>query len=124
MSDKHIVEHSRYLSNLLPGDVVLADQGFDVADSVAMLTATHNIPAFTRGCEQLPPADVEATQKLANVRIRVERIIGVVRQRFQTLSATGVLQKEFISQKTSKGVIIGSVGRICCAVNNVPYLTV
>ena len=76
VSDKHIVEHSR---NLLPGDVVLADRSFDVADSVAMLGATLDIPAFTRGCEQLPPSDVEATRKLANVRIHVERIIGVVR---------------------------------------------
>ena len=43
----HIVEHSGYLRNLLPGDVVLADRGFNVADSVAMLGATLDIPAFT-----------------------------------------------------------------------------
>ena len=118
-SDKHIVEHSAYLNNLLPGDVVLADRGFDVADSVAMLGATLDIPAFTRGCTQLPPSDVEATRKLANVRIHVERIIGAVRQRFQVLSATGVLQKEFISQKNSRGVVLDSVVRVCCALNNV-----
>ena len=118
VSDKHIVEHSGYLSNLLPGDV-LADRGFDVADSVAMLGATLDIPAFTRGCEQLPPSDVEATRKLANVRIHVERIIGAVRQRFQVLSATGALQKELISQKNSRGVVLDSVVRVCCALNNV-----
>ena len=61
VSDKHIVEHSGYLNNLLPGDVVLANRGFDVADSVAMLGATLDIPAFTRGCEQLAPSDVEVT---------------------------------------------------------------
>ena len=119
VSDKHIVEHSGYLNNLLPGDVVLADRGFDVADSVAMLGATLDIPAFTRGCEQLPPSEVEATRKLANVRIHVERIIGAVRQRYQVLSATGVLQKELISQKTSRGVVLDSVVRVCCALNNV-----
>ena len=119
VSDKHIVEHSGYLSNLLPGDVVLADSGFDVADSVAMLGATLDIPAFTRGCEQLPPSDVEATRKLANVRIHVERIIGAVRQRFQVLSATGALQKELISQKTSRGVVLDSIVRVSCALNNV-----
>ena len=53
VSDKHIVEHSGYLRNLLPGDVVFADQGFDVADSVAILEATVDITAFTGGCEQL-----------------------------------------------------------------------
>ena len=68
VSDKHIVEHSGYLNKLLPGDVILADRGFDVSDSVAMRGATLDIPAFTRGCEQLPPSDVEATTKfnLAN----------------------------------------------------------
>ena len=81
-----------------------------------MLGATLDIPAFTRGCEQLPPSDVEATRKLANVRIHVERIIGVVRQRFQVLSATRVLQKE---HKTSRGVVLDSVVRVCCALNNV-----
>ena len=101
VSDKYIVENSGYLRNLLPGDVVLADRGFDVADSVALQGATLDIPAFTRGCDQLAPAVVEATRKLANVRIHVERIIGAVRQRFQILSATGVIQKEFVTKKTN-----------------------
>ena len=106
-----------YKRNLHPGDVVLANLGFDVADSVAMWGATLDILAFTRDCEQLPPADVEATQKLANVRIHVERIIGAVHQRFSFYN--WVLQKESISKKSSKWVILDSVVRVCCAVNNV-----
>ena len=83
LSDKHIVECSGFLRNLLhASDVVLVDRVFDVANSVAMLGATLDIPAFTRSCEHLPPANVEATQKSANVRIQVERIIGVVHQCF------------------------------------------
>jgi len=58
--------------------VILADKGFDVADSVAMLGATLDTPAFTRGCHQLLPSEVEATRKLANVRIHVKMIIGAV----------------------------------------------
>ena len=118
-SDKHIVENSEYLQNLLPGDDVLDDGGFDVAESVALLRDTLYIPAFTRGCDQLSPADVEATRKLANVRIHVERIIGVVRQHFQILSATGVVQKELVAHKNKKGVNLDSVVRVCCAINNV-----
>ena len=75
-----------------PGDVILADRGFNVADSVALFGATLEIPTFTRGCEQLAPVDVENTRKVANVRIHVEKIIGSVRQRFQILSVTGILQ--------------------------------
>ena len=40
--------YSSFISN--GGDVVLADQGFDVADSVAILGATLDNLAFTRGC--------------------------------------------------------------------------
>ena len=119
-SDKYIVENSGYLRNLKPGDVVLADRGFDVADSLALYGATLDIPAFTRGCNQLAPVDVENTRKIANVRIHVERIIGSVRQRFQILSATAVLQKEFVSHRTQNGsVILDSVVRVCCSLNNV-----
>ena len=32
-SDKHITEHSRLLDNLVPGDTLLADRGFDIKDS-------------------------------------------------------------------------------------------
>ena len=80
VSDKHIVENSGYLSYILPGDVILADRGFDVADSIGMRQATLNLPAFTRGHDQLPAKDIEDTRKLANVRIHVERVIGSVRQ--------------------------------------------
>ena len=39
-SDKYSTEHSRYLNKLLPGDIILADWGFDVADSVAIMGAS------------------------------------------------------------------------------------
>ena len=85
-----------------------------------MFGATLDIPAFTRGHDQLSPADVEATRKLANVRIHVERIIGSVHQRYQILSATGVLTKELVSCKTRSGcIILDSVVRVCCSLNNV-----
>ena len=59
-------------------------------------------------------------EKNANVRIRVERIIGSVRQHFHILSATGVLQNQFASHKTQNGsVILDSIVRVCCALNNV-----
>ena len=74
---------------------MIADRGFNVEDSVAYRGATLNIPAFTKGKSQLPPGDVEETRKLANVRIHVERVIGLVRQRFQFLSATIPLPSEY-----------------------------
>ncbi|CAI5649856.1 unnamed protein product [Oreochromis niloticus] len=37
------------MGKLSPGDRVLADQGFDIKESVALMGATLKIPAFTRG---------------------------------------------------------------------------
>ena len=65
-----------------------------MSDSVALKGASLDLPAFTRGCEQLPPSQVEGT-KIASIRSHLEKIIGAVHQRFQTLSATGVLQRSW-----------------------------
>ena len=118
-SDKYITESCGYLNKLLPGDVVLADRGFNVEDSVAYRGATLNIPAFTKGKPQLPPGDVEETRKLANVRIHVERVIGSVRQRFQILSATTPLPSEYTRSKRGGPVLLDSIVRVCCALHNV-----
>ena len=42
----------RALWKLLPGDVVLADWGFDISESVGMLQIRLHIPAFVNGKDQ------------------------------------------------------------------------
>ena len=81
VSDKHLTRECGILRKLLPGNIVLADRGFDIED-VAMMQASLKIPAFTKGVSQLSPLDVEKTRKLANLRIHVERVIGATRQRY------------------------------------------
>lgn len=97
MSDKYLTESSGILSHLLPGDVVLADQGFDISDSVGMMQAKLHIPAFTRGKSQLTALDVEDTRTIANVRIHVERVIGVVCQKYSMLR--GIIPIDFVTKK-------------------------
>ena len=87
VSDKHLTENSGLLRNLLPGDTVLADHGFDIKDSVGLYCATIKIPAFTKGQKQLSGIDVEQTRRIANVRIHVERVIGNVRKKYSILCA-------------------------------------
>lgn len=60
-SDKHITENCGLLNKLLPGDIVLADRGFDIKDSVGMMCAEVKVPAFTKGGCQLDAKDVENT---------------------------------------------------------------
>ena len=118
-SDKHITEHSGFLTHLQHGDVILADRGFNVAECLGSVGASLHIPSFTRGKTQLSPSEVEKTRSIANVRIHVERVIGAVRQRFSILSATGVLPKELFQQKGEGNVVIlDAVVTVCCGLNN------
>ena len=66
----------------------MADRGFTVADSVGMRQARLVIPAFTKGKRQLDPVDVEKTRGIANVRIHVERVIGLLRKKHTILEGT------------------------------------
>ena len=67
MSDKHLTENSGLLQKLLPGDVVLADRGFDIAESVGTVQARLHIPAFTKGKTQLSAVEVKETRSIANI---------------------------------------------------------
>ena len=118
VSDRHITENSSFLNNILPGDVVLADRGFNVADCLGAMCASLYIPAYTKGKEQLPAFEVEHTRNIANVKNHIERVIGCVRQRFMILSATGVLPKELCYKKDDI-VMLDAIVRVCCALNNI-----
>ena len=88
VSDKYLTEHSGFLRKLLPGDVISADRGFDIRDSVGVMKARLNIPAFTKGKNQLSALEIEETRTIANVRIHVERVIGNIRQKYPILQNT------------------------------------
>ncbi len=90
-SDKHITEHCSLLQNLVPGDTILADRGFDIGDSVGSYCSSLKIPAFTKGKTQLSSIEVEQSRNIANVRIHVERVIGNIRQKYSILSASNQL---------------------------------
>ena len=87
-SDKYITEHSTFLENLVPGDTLFADCGFNISDSVGLYFSRWEIPASTKGKKQLEEVAVEQTQNIANVQIHVERVIGNVRNKYSIPSAT------------------------------------
>ncbi len=60
----------------------------------------------------------ENTRSIANVRIHVERVIGVVRQKYRLL--TGTLPLEYaVKKKEEKTPYIDKIVRVCCALCNV-----
>lgn len=116
-SDKYITEHCGILDKLLPGDVVLADRGFDISDSVGMHQARLHIPAFTKGKSQLSALEVEQTRSIANVRIHVERVIGCVRQKFSILQSTLPIDM-VIRRAGEESPLVDRIARVCCALYN------
>ncbi|XP_069114314.1 uncharacterized protein [Argopecten irradians] len=72
-SDVAIVEHSNMLSELSPGDMILADKGFTIYS--LLLQGVHlNIPPFLKDKGQYTPAEVQMCRKIARFRIHVERV--------------------------------------------------
>ena len=107
MSDKYLTEHCGIKKKLLQGDIVLADRGFDIAESMAMMQAQLHIPASTKGKKQLS-AEVESTSKIANVRIHVKRVIGCVHQEYSILR--GIILIDFVTKRM--GEEIPAINRI------------
>ncbi len=71
-SDVAIVEHSKILDNFVPGDLVLADEGFTI-HSLLPNGVNLNIPPFLRGKSQFTREEGEMCRKIARARIHIER---------------------------------------------------
>ena len=116
VSDKELTQSSAFLDKLLPGDLVLADRGFNIQELLALRGASLEIPAFTKGLSQLPAIDVETTREIANVRIHVERVIGLTRNKYTMLQDTIPIT---LLQKDSNSVpIVDKIVHVSCALVN------
>ena len=61
----------------------MADRGFEIQDLLVKDGILLNIPPFKGGKQSLSEDEVKKTQKIARVRIHVERAIGQVKSRFR-----------------------------------------
>ena len=60
------------------------------------------IPAFTRGKSQLSAKEVEVSRKIASVRIHIERVIGLLKNRYTT--SQGILPLTLLKSIKDEGV--------------------
>jgi len=64
----------------------MADRGFRLhVILLGLLQCELIVPASTKGKNQLPPKDVEKSRTLSHMRIHVERVIGVLKNRYTIL---------------------------------------
>ena len=88
MSDVELVKNSGFISYKYHhlGDQILADRGFTLDDEFAAGCGVQLIlSSFNKGKEQLSPKEVELSRQIASVRIHVERIIGLVKNKYKIL---------------------------------------
>ncbi|KAJ8670901.1 hypothetical protein QAD02_002160 [Eretmocerus hayati] len=77
-TDRQIVERSELMTKCDPGDLVMADRGFDVQDYFAPFNVTCMIPTFVKK-GRLPHKKVMRDRRLASHRIHIERVIGLIK---------------------------------------------
>lgn len=97
----------------MPGDVILADHGFTIEESAGMYCAEVRIPPFTKGKKQLSKLKIDTAQSLSQVRIHVERVIGLVRQKYSILQST--LPISLFHSDGSSFSTADKIVTICCA---------
>jgi len=78
--------------------------------------AKAEIPCFTKGKNQLSAADIERTREVANVRIHVERVIGVVRQKYTILG--GTISLNYMNTTDGNNLtMMDKAAHVCCALS-------
>ena len=66
-SDQHITENSKFLKYVVYNDVIMADRGFSIVETLGTLGAKLEIPSFTKGQDQMRAEDVEDTRVIESM---------------------------------------------------------
>ena len=98
------------------GDVILADRGFTCNEYARMAMAEVKTPPFTKGKKQLEKLDIDWSRELSTVRIHVERIIGVLKQKYTILQS--ILPITLIPDYKDSKSTIDKIVQVCCVCVN------
>ncbi len=87
-SDVEIVRSSGFIDQKyhVPSDQLLADRGFTLKEDFAKQCGAELFtPSFVKGKDQLSAQDIETSRIISHVRIHIERIIGLIKNRYTIL---------------------------------------
>lgn len=116
VSDKYVTLNCGLMDFLQPGDHVLADRGFLIKNDVEEKGAVVHLPSFRKAGQQFTNEELTYSQNLATLRVHVERVIGVLRQKYQILHSVvpiSMCNKDFNNEET-----IFQILTVCCALIN------
>jgi len=114
VSDCHLTQQCGFLQLLAPSDIVPADRGFDIDDDLRFYGAKLAIPAHTRGKKKLSLEEVERSKRLSRVCIHVERVTGLLKQKYTILE--GPLPVNLIKHKSDgEYAIVDKILTVCAA---------
>lgn len=81
-----------------------------------MALAEIKTPPFTRGKRQLEKVQVDWSRELSLVRIHVERVIGVLKQKYTILES--ILPIALVSDSCDHNSTIDKLVKVCAALVN------
>ncbi len=94
----------------------MADRGFTCDEYARMAMAKIKTPPFTKGKKQLEKVEIDWSRELSLVRIHVERVIGVLKQKYTILQ--NVIPISLIPDNNDNKSTIDKIVRVCCACIN------
>jgi hypothetical protein len=114
-SDQLIVRHSGYIDNLKPGDGVLENKGFEVAEGIGLRGAKLTTPTFKRAA-QLTQLETEISRQVSNLRIHIEREIGCMRMKFDIMRGPVIMSN--MNTLQDNVCFYDKIVAVCCILSN------
>ena len=113
-SDQQLIGKSGVMKNLLPGDIVMVDRGFNSEESDRFNQSEQARNSFTCWKSELHPVDIEKTQP---EEVPEERVIGLILRKFRIFE--GVIPLEFVKLKSGDSIpTIEKIVTVCCSFAN------
>ena len=116
-SDQQLIGKSGVMKNLLPGDIVMVDRGFNSEDNDRFNQSEQARNSFTCGRSELHPVDIEKAEKMRPEEVPEERVIGLILRKFRIFE--GVIPLEFVKLKSGDSIpTIEKIVTVCCSFTN------